>query len=235
LRSLKMNRSFAVAALMLLATPLFTRAADNALTEQEKKDGWILMFDGKSVDGWMCGTKPMPAKQVVDGTLNTAKQGAYVNHYDRKFGDFHFSCDYKFEKGCNSGIFLRIGKPGDGGIGRGFEVQVFDSFGKAKADVHDCGALYELKAPTKNMVKAPGEWNHCEVVCEGPKVKVLLNGEWVIDADFDQWDKPNLNPDGTKNKFKWAFKDAPREGYIGLSDHGHPCYYKNIKVRPLGK
>ncbi len=112
-------------------------------------------------------------------------------------------------------------------------MQVFDSYGKDKPTVHDAGALYELKAPTKNMVKAPGEWNHCEVRCEGSKVKVWLNGEQVIDADFEDWKEPNKNPDGSKHKFKWAFKDAPREGYIGLSDHGHPCFYKNIKVKPL--
>jgi hypothetical protein len=231
-----MMRSAILAVTVLFSTCAgLARAADNELSDQEKKDGWVLMFDGKSVDGWVCGSKPMPAKQVVDGTLNTGKQGAYVSHFNRKFGDFHFACDFKFGPKTNSGIFLRIGKPGDGGIGRGFEVQVFDSFGKEKPTVHDCGALYELKAPSKNVVKPAGEWNHCEVVCQGSKVKVMLNGEWIIDADFDQWDKPNLNPDGSRHKFKWAFKDAPREGYIGLSDHGADCFYKNIKVKPLGE
>ena len=221
---------------LLLVLALGVGAADNELTEQEKAQGWILMFDGKSTQGWKSGDKPMPAKQVQDGALNVAKQGAYVSHFDRKFSDFHFKCDYKFDKGCNSGIFLRISKPGDGGIGRGFEVQVFDSYGKKKQpDVHDCGALYELKAPTKNVVKAPGEWNHCEVRCEGSKVKVWLNGEEIIDADFADWTEPNKNPDGSKHKFKWAFKDAPREGYIGFSDHGHNCWYKNVKVLPLGE
>jgi hypothetical protein len=221
-------------ALCSLLACAHVRAADNELTDQEKKDGWILMFDGKSVDKWLAGKRPMPAKQVQDGCINVNGQGAYVAHFDQKFTDFHFMCDFKFGPKLNSGIFLHISKPGDGGIGRGFEVQVYDSFGKQKVDFHDCGALYELKAPSKNAVKAPGEWNHIEVVCQGPSVKVQLNGEPIIDADFDQWDKPNLNPDGSKNKFKWAFKDQPREGYIGLQDHDHKdCFYKNLKVKPL--
>jgi hypothetical protein len=204
---------------LMLATMIAASAsaADNELTDQEKKDGWILMFDGKTTQGWMCGDK----------------QGVYVSHFDRKFSDFHFKCEYKFQAKCNSGVFLRISRPGDNGIGRGFEVQVFDSFGKEKPDRQDCGALYELMAPSKNMVKKPGEWNSCEIICVGPKVKVILNGEQVIDADLEQWSKPGLNPDGSKNKFKWAFKDAPREGYIGLSDHQHDCWYRNIKVKPL--
>ena len=221
-------------ALLMFALAFCAAAADNELTPQEKADGWMLMFDGKSPAAWMCGDKPMADKQVQDGMLNVAKQGSYISHFNQKFGDFHFSCDYKFDRGCNSGIFLRVAKPGDSGIGRGFEVQVFDSYGKQKApDVHDCGSLYELKAPTKNMVKPAGEWNHCEVRCEGSKVKVWLNGEQVIDADFNDWTQPNKNPDGSKHNFKWAFKDAPREGYIGLSDHGHNCWYKNIKIKKL--
>src|SRR5690349_14879240 len=116
-------------AVLFLLSPL-ARAADNELTEQEKKDGWILMFDGKSVGHWVSQNKPMPAKQAQDGTLNVLDQGAYVAHYDRKFSDFDFVCDYKFDKTTNSGLFFRISKPGDGGIGRGFEIQVLDSYGK---------------------------------------------------------------------------------------------------------
>lgn len=229
-----MSRLSSIVAAIALLTPLLARAADNELSDQEKKDGWILMFDGKSTAGWMCGDKPMPAKQVEDGALNVKDQGAYVSHFNQKFADFHFACDYKFDKGTNSGLFFRIAKPGDGGIGRGWEIQVLDSYGKAPSRF-ECGSLYEFLAPTKQTVKPAGEWNHCEVIANGPKVQVILNGERVIDADMDQWDKPGLNPDGGKHKFKWALKDMPREGYIGLSFHdkGKSAWYKNLKVKPL--
>jgi Domain of Unknown Function (DUF1080) len=228
-----MNRIVLLASVALLVCPL-ARAADNELTDQEKADGWILMFDGKTTAGWMCGNKPMPAKQAQDGALNVLDQGVYCSHYDRKFSDFHFSCDYKFDKGTNSGLFFRIAKPGDNGIGRGFEIQVLDSYGKPPTRF-ECGSLYEFLAPTKQTVKPAGEWNHCEVICKGPIVKVILNGEEVINADMDQWTQAGKNPDGSKNKFKWALKDMPREGYIGLSFHdkGKNCWYKNIKVKPL--
>jgi hypothetical protein len=51
--------------------------------------------------------------------------------------------------------------------------------------------------------------------------------------DVDQWTKPNLRPDGTQHKFDIAYKDHPRSGYIGLQDHGAPCWFKNIKIKPL--
>ena len=222
-------------AMLLLLSPL-ARADDNQLTEQEKRDGWILMFDGKSVEHWVSQNKPMPAKQVENGTINVKDQGAYVAHYDQKFSDFDFVCDYKFDKTTNSGLFFRIAKPGDGGIGRGFEIQVLDSYGKPPTRF-ECGSLYEFLPPTKQMVKPAGEWNHCEVICVGPSVKVILNGEQVIDADLDKWTQAGKNPDGSKNKFKWVLKDMPREGYIGVSFHdkGKSCWYKNLKVKDLSK
>ncbi len=228
-----MSRWTFVVAVGLLA-PLLARAADNELTEQERKDGWVLLFDGKTTAGWMSGKNPMPAKQVEDGALNVKDQGAYVAHTERRFADFHFSCDYKFDKGTNSGLFFRIDKPGDGGIGRGWEVQVLDSHGKAPSR-HECGSLYEFLAPSKQAVKPAGEWNRCEVIAKGSKVQVILNGEKVIDADMDQWTEAGKNPDGTKHKFKWALKDMPREGHIGLSFHdkGKNAWYKNLKVKEL--
>ncbi len=221
---------------MALATiiALHARAADNELSDHEKKDGWLLMFDGKSLDGWMEGNKPMDARHVQDGAINVLDQSVYVSHYNRKFDDFHFSCDYKFDKGTNSGLFFRIAKPNAPGIERGFEIQVLDSYAKPPTRF-ECGSLYEFLAPTRQTVKPAGEWNHCEVLCEGPKVKVILNGEQVIDADLDKWTEAGKNPDGSKNKFKWILKDMPREGYIGLSFHdkGKSCWYKNLKVKPL--
>ena len=231
-----MTRVIALVATLLTLIGGITRAADNELTDQEKKDGWILMFDGKSLDGWMEGKKPMDSRHVQEGTINVLDQTVYVAHYDKKFSDFHFSCDYKFDKGTNSGLFFHIAKPNDAGIGRGFEIQVIDSFGKEPTRF-ECGALYEFLAPSKQMAKPAGEWNHCEVICDGPKVKVILNGEQVIDADLDKWTEAGKNPDGSKNKFKWVLKEMPREGYIGLSFHdkGKNCWYKNLKVKPLKK
>jgi len=212
----------------------FSRAADNELTEQEKKDGWVLMFDGKTTKGWMCGTKPMPEKQLEEGAINVKDQGAYVAHFDQKFSDFSFQCDVKFDKTTNTGLFFRIAKPGDGGIGRGWEIQVKDDAGKPVSR-HECGSLYEYKAPTKMTVKPAGEWSHFEVTAVGPKVTVSINGEQVLEANLDDWTTAGKNPDGSTNKFKWALKDQPREGYIGLSFHdkGKSAWYKNIKVKDL--
>ena len=51
--------------------------------------------------------------------------------------------------------------------------------------------------------------------------------------DLDEWTEKNKRPDGSAHKFDIAYKSHPREGYIGLQDHGQDCWYKNIKIQPL--
>ena len=82
-------------------------------------------------------------------------------------------------------------------------------------------------------MKPAGEWNHVEITADKSKVKVVLNGQQVVDADLDRWTEPHKNPDGTPNKFDKPLKDFARTGYVGLQDHGHDAWYKNLKIKPL--
>jgi hypothetical protein len=96
---------------------------------------------------------------------------------------------------------------------------------------HSVGALYDALAPSKNAAVAG--WNKVVITCRGGKVAIDMNGERIIDADLDQWDQAGQNPDGTKNKYRTALKDFPREGHIGLQEHGAVVAYRNIRVKPL--
>jgi hypothetical protein len=213
---------------IMLALALLA-AGDNELTEQEKKDGWVLLFDGKTSEGWT----NLKSANIEDGCINPFKSGNYVTYAKEKYGNFVLACDFKVSKGCNSGIFIRTGEAKDP-VQTGIEIQVMDSAGKEKMSKHDCGAIYDLVAPTKNPMKPAGEWNHIEITCDKSKIKVVLNGEAIAEADLDQWTEAGKSPDGTKNKFTKALKDFPREGLLGFQDHGQPCWFKNIKVKKLG-
>lgn len=214
--------------MMTILALVLMAAGDNELSEQEKKDGWVLLFDGKTTEGWPA-LKPA---NIEDGCINPFKSGNYVTYAKEKYADFVLACDFKLTKGCNSGIFIRTGEAKDP-VQTGIEIQVYDSKSD-KLSKHDVGAIYDLVPPSKNALKPLGEWNHIEITCDKNKVSVVLNGEAVSSMDLDKWTEAGKNPDGSANKFKKALKDFSREGLLGFQDHDHPCWYKNIKLKKLG-
>ena len=218
----------------LFLTVRLLRAGDNELTAQEKTDGWQLLFDGKTLEGWRNNNdKPIPPTAVQDGAFNPHLAGSYVPYFSmQKFGDFVLALDFKVSKGCNSGVFFRMADPKDP-VQSGFEIQLLDSAGKASVGKHDCGSLYDAVEPASNAAKPAGEWQHMEITARGSTIVVALNGQKVVDADLDRWTEAGKNPDGTKNKYKKAWKEMAREGYVGVQDHNHDVWFKNIKIKAL--
>lgn len=152
-----------------------------------------------------------------------------------KFGDFVLDLEFKTDSESNSGVFFRTGDIADF-VQTGIEAQILDYAGSDEAKSKGaCGAIYDCQGPSKEMVKKTGEWNHYTITCKANKIYVVFNGEQIIEMDLDLWTEAHKNPDGTKNKFKTAFKDMPRVGHIGLQDHGDPVWFRNIKIKPLDK
>jgi hypothetical protein len=189
------------------------------------------IFDGSSSAGWITNTgKPVPKQNVQADGLNPHGSGGYIVVHEKPHGDFVLDFDYKLSKGCNSGVFLRVGDLKDT-VMTGLEIALDDTTG---TDMHDPGAFYDLVAPRVNAQKPAGEWNHMTITAKGPRIDIVLNGEKVSAIDLSQWPEAGLRPDGTKHKFtKVAFKDLNRPGYLGFQDHGKDCWYKNVKLKDL--
>ncbi len=209
-------------------------APDNALTAQERKDGWVLLFDGHTFNGWMNSDRTAPRTAIDGGALNPHKAGHYMLVHTQQWENFLLSLDFKISKKCNSGIFVRTAsltpRPGKDVGFNGIEVALDDTTG---AGLHETGAIYDLAKPSRNAMKPAEEWNHIEIRCDQGLIEVALNEELVTRTDLDKFLLPNQRPDGTPHKFDVAYKDHPRRGYIGLQDHGSACWFKNIKLRPL--
>lgn len=231
-----LQRMMAATAMAVLSITL-AYGADNELTADEQAAGWILLFDGKTLDGWKTSALQPSKTPVEDASLNPHGSGHYMMIHEKPWGDFILSLDFKISKGCNSGVFVRTWPleplPGKDVGYNGLEVAIDDTSG---AGYHDTGAIYDLARPTRQAMKPVGEWNRLVVTCDGPLISVVLNGERVTTMNLDEFTKPGRRPDGSEHKFpEFAYKDRPRRGYLGLQDHGSPCWFKNIKLLALKK
>jgi hypothetical protein len=206
------------------------QAADNELTTAEKQEGYILLFNGKDLQGWHRPSADFGGWHVEDATLALSKGGGML-YTDAPYDNFVLKVDFKMSKGCNSGVFVRVGDPKDE-VQTGLEIQVLDDQGRSP-NRNSCGSIYDLVAPSKNVTRPADEWNSFVITANKSLITVELNGEKVAQINVDEWDQPGKRPDGSKHKYKLAIKDFPRKGLIGLQDHGRPVYYKNIKLKPL--
>ncbi len=218
-------------------TPLPARAQGHP--KIDPSEGWQPLFNGKDLSGWETRDSegrevPADTWAVEDGTL-TRKGHAYLWTTDQ-FGDFILDMEFKVSPETNSGIILRH-KP-DPSAKRYWwngllEVQVLDCHGKVVPDKHDCGALYDMIAPSKNTMNQAGEWNRITITAKGSKVAVVLNGAKVVDIDLDDWTEAGKNPDGTPNKYHKPMKDLRRKGHVLLQDHPGSIWFRNVFVKRL--
>ena len=150
------------------------------------------------------------------------------------YGDFILDFDFKMAKGGNSGVFLRNSDM-ENWLHNSIEIQLKDSYEIEEVDKGDCGAIYDLKEPRKNLMNPPGEWNHMTILAVDSYIMVILNGEIASTANLSRWTEARMNPDGTENKFNKPMAEMPRKGRIGLQYHGHPdqVWFRNIWIRPL--
>jgi hypothetical protein len=230
---LRLGVRYLFVALLAVISMQFDRiasAADNELTAAEKEDGWMLLFNGRDLDGWKNNDGTPVRAKIEDEAINVHGTGGYLLVYEKPFGDFVFKCDVKMDQPfCNSGVFLRTGDLKNP-VQSAIEVQVVSDL---EPDMHSFGALYDLVAPSKNAARGPAQWDSLEIRCEGPHITVTVNGEQVASINCDEWSQPGRRPDGSRHKFRKAIKDFPRRGHLGLQDHGDNVWFKNIKLKEL--
>ncbi len=180
--------------LAFLTGSLLTLAAmrqvstDNTLTPEEKAAGWISLFDGSTLKGWMTSSRQQSKVPVERGAINPHGCGGYMMTHERVWSDFELALDFVISKGCNSGVFVRTYplEPRSGkDVGfNGIEIAIDDTIA---ADYHDTGAIYDLVRPRKNAMKPVGEWNHLVITCDRSVITVTLNDEQVKRMDLDEW------------------------------------------------
>ena len=243
---MKRNIILSFAATMLIMLPSFGQDV-NKLTEKEKKDGWVLLFNGKDFKGWrQCNGTAMPMNWKIDDqsmevfTAEGKKPGEGSNgdivFGEKKFKNFEFTIDWKASKMANSGIFFNVREvPGQPIYYAAPEIQVLDNVDATdnKMASHLAGSLYDMIAADPKTVHPAGEWNTIVIRVQNGKVTHIQNGVKVV--EYELW-TPAWDAMVAKSKFKTfpGFTEGiAKEGYIGLQDHGYPVWFKNIKIREI--
>jgi cytochrome c len=221
--------------------------ADNTLTEAERKAGWSLLFDGKSMGSWRNFKKKtlgkgwvinenaihLDAKPNKDGHWQAVDGGDIIT--DKSYENYEFTVSWKINNCGNSGIIFNVVESDkyDYVWQTGPEMQVLDNtcHPDSKFVTHRAGDLYDMIECKYSTVKPAGEWNEARIKSLNGKVDFWLNGYKVVSFTMhnDQWKKMVA---GSK------FKDMPdfglaKGGHISLQDHGDKVWFKNIKIRAL--
>ncbi len=220
----------------------------NNLDADEKAQGWRLLWDGRTSNGWVGARgEGFPAKgwSLENGELAVIAQGGGGDIMTtEEFGAFELQMDFKVTKGANSGIFYFLTSPHDPASGAplGLEYQVLDdeNHPDAKRGVdgnRTLASLYDILPRGKLMTNvgiAPkvGAWQHARIVAKADgTVEHWLNGVKVLEFKRGSEDF-RARVAASKFKSTPGFGEAPK-GRILLQDHGDAVAYRSIKIRPL--
>jgi len=245
---MKMFWMMAIAALLAApARPLGAQDIPNTITEREAREGWKLLWDGKTTAGWR-GARldrfPTGGWEIRDGELTVLESGGREATAggdivtNDLYGDFELIVEYRITKGANSGIKYFVNTDLNKGEGSaiGCEFQILDDavHPDAKAGVNGNrknAGLYDLIPPQNVRFNGVGEWNRARIVVRGRHVEHWLNGFETVEYErgTQMW---RALVDHSKYVVWPSFGEAPK-GHILLQDHGNRVSFRSIKIREL--
>jgi hypothetical protein len=224
-----------------------SQSMPNTLSPMEKRSGWVLLFDGKSSNGWRGAYKddfPDQGWKIEGGELvviksdgRESRNGGDIITKD-KYTNYELTLEAKLTPGANSGLkyFVTERLPKSPGSAIGLEFQLLDDDLHPDAKLgkngnRTIGSLYDLIPAQAKKARSIGEWNQVRIVSKNKHVEHWLNGSKVVEYDRGS---PAFRALVAESKYKnyEGFGEAV-EGHLLLQDHGDEVHYRNIKLRKL--
>lgn len=201
--------------------------ATTPLSDAEQKEGFVSLFDGSNLDKWI-GNKTGYA--LEDGVIVTHPELGGGNIYTaEEFGDFEYRFEFQLTPGANNGLGIRTPTTGDAAY-VGMELQILDNEAPVYANLKPYqyhGSVYGVIPSRRGFLKPTGEWNQQHVIAKGNRIKVILNGQVIMDGDIQ---KASENGTADGNKHPGLLN---KQGHIGFLGHGDVVRFRNIRVKRL--
>ena len=205
-------------------------SGDEQLTEEEKKEGFKSLLNGKDLDHWV-GNK---TDYVMENNelLVRPKRGGHGNLFTaEEYSDFIFRFDFKLTPGANNGLGIHAPLDGDAAY-EGKELQILDDTAEIYANLQPYqyhGSVYGIIAAKRGALNPVGEWNSQEVIVKGNHIKITLNGTVIVDGD---WKEASKNGTADHKEHPGLERNT---GHIGFLGHGAELAFRNIRIKDLSK
>jgi hypothetical protein len=215
-------RLVSIVTALSLAAGLARGADPNELSPEEAQQGFVRIFDGKTLEGWQGAVK---GYTIEDGAM-LCKPGGNV-YTTKEYANFILRFEFKLPPGGNNGVGIRTPVRGDAAY-VGMEIQILDD-GHAKykgiQPYQAHGSIYGVVPAKRGFLKPAGEWNSEEIVADGSRIKVTLNGTLITDADIGPIKE-------TMDHRKHPGLHNPK-GSIGWLGHGDPVAFRHVRIKEL--
>lgn len=191
------------------------------------ESGFIPLFDGNTLDGWKLVGKSGNGYAVTNGAIycSTGESGNLST--EKEYSDFVLRFEFKLSAGANNGIGIRAPYEGDAAY-MGMEIQVLDDSAPQYVTLQPWqfhGSIYNIAAAKRGSLKPVGEWNTEEISAIGRRIKVVVNGKTIVDANLNNVTDPEI-----LRKHPGMFRDR---GHIGFLGHGDYAEFRNLRIREI--
>lgn len=217
-----------LAAILIAATTGLHAQTSNQLSKTEEKDGFLLLFDGKSLDNWINNAD----EYYVKDECIVKKASGFGNLYSKdEFDNFVLRFDFQLTPGANNGLGLRHIVMPEGKGYLGMELQILDNDDPQYKDLKPYqyhGGLYNYAPAKRGYLKPTGEWNTQEVIADGAHIKIILNGTVILDTNLKTVTK-GIAPEKIQPGLLRA------KGHIAFLGHDSEVKFRNIRIKPVEK
>ena len=197
---------------------------------EQKNEGLVYLFDGKTLDGWTNVIKFGPPYYVTNGVIACPANAGNDLVTERAFSDFILRMDFKLTPGANNGVGIRAPLENSNLTYVGNEIQILDDDDAQYAHLEPgqyCGSLYKIFAAKRGALKKTGEWNHYEITVIGRHFKIDLNDQTIVDANLNDVTDPE-----TLREHPGMLRDR---GHIALLGHSSYVEFRNISIKDLSR